>query len=94
MWGQPGDRRAQMGFRGVPELDDQRVTIECRLHDASEDAGATPMDQTNLVKPGMTGGRDVLVDERSDIRGRERVQIERAVDGNADGLFGVAHGFL
>lgn len=81
-----------MGLRCVPELDNQRVAIECRLHKSSQDTGATPVDQPDLAQAGMVGCRDVLVDERSGIRGRERVEVERRFDRDVDGEVGIAHG--
>jgi len=70
------------------------MTLERCLDDAPKDTRATAVDQPNLAQPGQMGGRDVLVDERSDVRGREGVEIECAVDGDVDGPIVVGHGFL
>ena len=85
-----GDCGSQVGRRIVPECDDPRVTIQRRLDDAALDTAATPMHETYFLKAGKRGGFDVFGDNRWDVFGRERVEIELAFDRNADGI--VNHG--
>ena len=48
----PGNCRAQMGRRIVPELDDPRVPLERGLHDAALHAAPAAVDQPHLAKTG------------------------------------------
>ena len=78
-----GDRRAQVGFGGVPEFVDQRVALERLLHDAALNAFAPAVNQPHLAQPGLVGGVHVFLDDGLDVARRERVKIERVLDRNA-----------
>ena len=56
------------------------------LHDLSLDADAATVDQPHLGKPSGVCGVQVFGDDRGDVARRERVQIERILDRDADRL--------
>src|SRR3989338_5344840 len=74
-----------MGVRRVPELLDERMTVERLLDDAALDSLAAAMDQANLVEARCMGGGDVLLHDGPDVAGGEGVQIERSFDGDPVG---------
>ena len=75
-----------MRGRIIPELDDARVAFERGLNDAALHSAAPPVHQTHLLKPCSGRCIDVLGDDRRNVAGHERVQIQLALDGNTDGL--------
>ena len=80
------DRRAEVGSRIVPELGDERVSLERRLNDAALNTAAPPVHEAHLAQPGLGSGVYVVCDDASDIAWRERVQVEFGFDGDADGI--------
>ena len=46
---QSRNRRAQVSLRGVPELDDERMTLERLLDEPTLNAFASPVNQTHLA---------------------------------------------
>ncbi len=80
--GQPGERRAQVRFRSVPEFDDERVTTQDLLHDAALDTDSPAVDQANQPQPRGVRRNHVLVDHGRDIARLEGVQVDRILDGN------------
>jgi hypothetical protein len=61
---------------------------EERLDDRALDADPAPVDQAHLGEAVRAGGVQVLVDDGRDVAGRERVEVERILDRDADGLVG------
>jgi hypothetical protein len=57
-----------------------------RLHDPSLDPVSPPVDQPDLAETVAPSLPEVLVDDRRDVGGGERVQVERILDGNAHRL--------
>jgi len=70
------------------------MSIEHRLDETSLHTSASAVDQPDLAEPGVMGGPQVLVDDRSDVGWCERMQVQRSLDRHAHG-FGlvVDHGF-
>ena len=62
------------------------MTGEDRLHDLPLDADAAAMDQPHLGEPSGMSGVEILGNDRGDVTRSEGVQIERILDGDADGL--------
>ena len=80
---QLGDRGPEMRLRGVPEGDDQRVLLQCRLHDPALHALAAPVDQPNLTEARLPRCLQVFVDYRGNVSRKKWMEIERVFDGNA-----------
>ena len=59
---QPAHRRAEMRRGVIPELDDERMPVECLLHDPPLHTAATAMDQAELSKSRFVRRVDVLLD--------------------------------
>ena len=76
--------RSQVRGRVVPELGDERMALEGRLHDAALNAAAASMNESNLGKARGSSLVDVLIDDRPDVPGMERVQVQFRPDGNSD----------
>ena len=72
--------------RRIGEAGDERMAGEDRLHDLPLDADAAAMDQPHLDEPSGVSGVEILGDDRGDVTRREGVQVERILDGDADGL--------
>ena len=72
--------------RRIGEAGDERMAGEDRLHDLALDADATAMDQPHFGEPSGVSGLEILGDDRGDVTRREGVQVERILDGDADGL--------
>ncbi len=53
------------------------------LHARPLDADAAAVNQAQLAQARGVGGVNVFIDHRRDLAGRERVEIERAVDRNS-----------
>ena len=66
----------------VPELGDQRMLLERRLHDAALHAAAAAVDEAQLAQAGFVRGADVLLDDGRDVARGEGVEIELRLDGN------------
>ena len=71
-----------MRLSRVPELLDQRMGRKHTLHDGALHALAAAVNQPDLAQPGLVGRVDVFLDDRRDVARGERVQVERAFDGN------------
>lgn len=94
IWDEAGDRGAEVRIRSVPELDDERVSIEQGLHETALHAPAPSVDQADFPEPRRVGCLQVLVDDRSNVGRRERVQVDHILDRHADGVeVVVGHGF-
>jgi len=74
-------------FRGVPELNDQRVSFERLLHDPSLNALAPSVNESYFTETGPVCGVDVLFDNGLDFAGRKRMKVERVLDGNSERIF-------
>ena len=74
---QSRDGRAQVGFRGVPEFDHQRVSFERLLHDAPLNPFAPSVNEPYLTETGVVGGVHVFFDNGLDLAGRKRMKVER-----------------
>ena len=88
------DGRAQVRFRRIPELDDERVPLESILDDAALDPAAAAVDQADLTKARVVRCTDVLLDDRRDVARREGVEVERIVEGDLVWRFGHAAGYV
>jgi hypothetical protein len=69
-----------MRVRVVPELGDERVALEGRLHDAALDAAAPTVHETHLPQARLVSGTDVFLDNGRDVTRAERVEIELGLD--------------
>lgn len=78
------ERGATMCFRRVPVAIDERVSGEQPLHGRALDALASPVNQPHDREACLVRGHQVLFDDRDDVARRERVQIDRVFDRNAD----------
>jgi hypothetical protein len=83
------DRRAEVGSRVVPELGDERVSLERRLNEAALNTAASPVHEAHLAQPCLGRGVYVVCDDASDIPRGEGVQVYLGFDGDAD--WGVRH---
>jgi hypothetical protein len=61
------ERRAEVGSRIVPELGDERVSLERRLNEAALNTAAPPVHEAHLAQPGLGSGVYVVCDDASDI---------------------------
>jgi hypothetical protein len=77
-----------MGSRVVPELGDERVSLERRLNDTALNAAASPVHEAHLAQAGFDSGVYVVCDDTSDVTGGEGVQVDFGFDRDADGRFG------
>ncbi len=75
-----------MRVRVVPELLDQGMTVERRLDDPPLHPCPAAVNHPNLAEPGGIRRGHVLLDDRRDVAWLEGVQIENAVDGQAEGV--------
>jgi len=73
-----------MRRRVVKKFHDQRVAFEHLLHDAALHAVAPSVNQTDFAETGGLRLVEVLFDDGRDVWCRERMQIERAFDGNPE----------
>ena len=58
------DRRAEVGSRVVPELGDERVSLERRLNEAALNTAASPVHEAHLAQPGLGSGVYVVARRR------------------------------
>ena len=63
------DRRAEVGSRVVPELGDERVSIERRLNEAALNTAASPVHEAHVAQTGQGGGVYVVCDHAATSRG-------------------------
>ena len=70
----------------VPELLDERMTLERSLDDAALNPASAAVNEPHFSKPCLRGGGHILLDDRRNIRRRERVQVELALDWNRYGI--------
>ena len=85
------DRGAEVRCGVVPEFDDVRMAFQGRLHDPTLDAASPSVDETHFAQAGRRGGVHELGDDRPDVRRRERVQVELALDWDADRDSSIIH---
>ena len=71
-----------MRVRVVPELGDERVALESRLHDAALHAAAPAVYETHLSKTSVVRGADVFLHSGRDVTRAERVEVELGLDRN------------
>ena len=69
-----------MRFRRIPELDNERMPLECLMHDAALDPAATSVNEADFAKTEVPCGGDVLFDDRLDVAGGECVEVEGVFD--------------
>ena len=69
-----------MRGRIVPELNDERVAIERRLHDGPLDAAAPAVHEAHFSKTSVVRGADVFLDNNRDVTRAERVEVELRFD--------------
>ena len=81
---QAGHSGAEMRFRRVPELGDERVAFKRLLNDAALHAAAAAVNQAHLAQPAFRRRADVLLDNRLDITRRKGVQVQRVFNRDAD----------
>jgi hypothetical protein len=79
---------SEMCVGGVPELLDERMPLESLLDDPALDPLAAPVNQADLAQPGLVRRLHVLLDHRSDVTRRERMEIERSLDRDSVGHYG------
>ena len=72
--------------RRVAEADDQRMPGQQRLDDGALHPDSPPVDQPDFAEPALVGGPEVLLDDRRNVARGEGVEVERVLDGDADGL--------
>src|SRR5262245_25915703 len=84
-----GDGGTEVRLGRVVEAPDERVLLEHRLHDPPLDPFPAPVNQPDFAKPGIVRGVDVFLDDRRDLARMEGVEIERAVNRDAEWI--VAH---
>src|SRR5205814_7664894 len=72
--------------RSIRERGDERVVREQRLDDPALDADPSPVDQPHLGETARVGGLEVLGDDGRNVARGERVQVERVLDRDPDGL--------
>ena len=85
--GEAGDGGAEVRFAGIPELDHERVSLECLLDDSTLDPLPATVDQAHLAEALLCRGGQVLGDDRRDIARGKCVQVERGFDGNMNGIW-------
>ena len=73
---------SEVSLCGVPEFLDQRMALECLLHDAALHALAAAVDHPNFTQSGGVSRVDVFVDNGCDILRGEGVKVEGALDRN------------
>jgi hypothetical protein len=89
---QPGDGRAEVGFRSIPKLGNEGMPLERALHDPALHATPAAVDETHLSQPRFMGRLDVVHDHGSDVARREGVKVERVFDGDVVGHMGLPQG--
>jgi len=81
-----------MRIRVVPESFDKRVRLEGRLDKPAKHACAPAVNHADVAQPRAVRLPHVLVHNRCRVTRLERMQVQRAVYGQAE-RFGFAHGF-
>ena len=69
-----------MRVRVIPEGRHERMAFECDVDDAALDAAAAPVNDSQLTKTGFVRSAHVLLDDRGDLGGKKRVQIQLGTD--------------
>src|SRR5262245_21051091 len=72
-----------MSLGSIPELDDERLAIECLLHDAALHSLAAAVNEAHLTEPGFVRGGYILSDDRGNIAWSECVEVYRVFNGDA-----------
>lgn len=70
-----------MGISGVPELNDERMPIECPLYEAALDTATPTVDEAYFSVAGLVRRAQVVIHHGYDVPWVEGVQIDRVVDG-------------
>lgn len=70
----------------VKKLQHERVAFEDVLHDAALDAYAPAVDEPYFAEPRGVRFRHIVFDDRGDVARCEGVEVQRAFDGNLNGL--------
>ena len=83
------ERRAEMRRGVVGERVDLRMTLEHGLNNPALDAASAAVNQPHVPEAGCGRGVDVLGHDRRDVARREGVEIDFALDRDADRIFGV-----
>src|SRR5262245_5140058 len=85
-----------MRRRVVPEFDDERMPLECRLDVAPLHAAPAAVNQPHFGQTGFHRGIDVFLDDPRDVLRRESLQVDLAFDRNPIGhqLTTRVYGFL
>lgn len=60
---QSRDRGSEVGFRGIPEFNDQRMPFQHLVHDAALNALATAVNQPHFGEPGLMRRVHVFLDD-------------------------------
>ena len=81
---QTRDRRAEVRLPCVPELLDERMRFERGVHDATLDALAAAMNETNLTMSGRVRLFYVGDDDLLHVARMERVKVDEVFDRKAD----------
>ena len=68
----------------VPELADERETVENRLHDAPLSTASAAVYDPDLAKPECGSGSDVLLHDRRDVARREGMEVQLGADRNTN----------
>lgn len=79
---EPADRRPKMRISVVPELGDERMLLERRLHDAALHAAASAVHEPQLAQAGFVRRADELLHHGRNVTGGKGVEIELRLDGN------------
>lgn len=72
-----------MRFGSIPELDDERMTIECLLHDPALHAFSASVNKTHFTEACLMRRGHVLGDDGGNVARCECVEIERVFDRNS-----------
>src|SRR5258706_9225544 len=78
-----------MGVRIVAEFENERMALECGLHDAALDAAAATVNDAHLTKSRGRSGIDVLSHDRRNVAWRKAVKVELGADRNAHGKIAI-----
>ena len=80
---QDGNSCTQVSGRIVEKFNDEVVALEHLLNDGALDAAPAAVNQSHLSQAGSMSLADVLIDDRWNVVGSERMEIERRLDRNS-----------
>lgn len=78
-----GNGCTKMRLGRIPELDDERMTLEGLLHDPSLHTFSAPVNQPHFAEACFMRRGHVLGDDRRNVARCEGVEIERVFDRNS-----------